>query len=93
MEGPSPCVVLKILVILILYNFNLNDVFKFIKQLEYDMEELALKVSGIVLQPDKLGSSIQYRTVKYFGGGKTLANLANHNNSPTFFANFQLHMQ
>ena len=29
-----------------------------------------------------------YRTVKNFEGEKTLANLANHNNSPTFFANF-----
>ena len=29
-----------------------------------------------------------YRIVKNFGGEKTLANLANHNNSPTFFANF-----
>jgi len=29
-----------------------------------------------------------YRTVKNFGGEKSLANLANHNNLPTFFANF-----
>jgi len=29
-----------------------------------------------------------YCTVKNFGGEKTLANLVNHNNSPTFFANF-----
>jgi len=30
----------------------------------------------------------EYRTVKNFGGEKTLANLVNHNNSPTFFTNF-----
>jgi len=29
-----------------------------------------------------------YRIVKNFGGEKTLANLANHKNLPTFFANF-----
>jgi len=29
-----------------------------------------------------------YRTVKNFGGEKTLTNLANHNNSPTFFHQF-----
>ena len=33
---------------------------------------------------------IKYRTVKNFGGEKTLANLANHNNSPTFFCQFSL---
>jgi len=32
---------------------DLNDVFKRIKQLEYDVEELVPKASGIVLQPDK----------------------------------------
>jgi len=32
--------------------------------------------------------NLTYHTVKNFGGEKTLANLANHNNSPTFFANF-----
>jgi len=31
---------------------------------------------------------VWYRTVKNFGGEKTLANLANHNNSPTFFCQF-----
>jgi len=30
----------------------------------------------------------KYRTVKNFGGEKTLTNLANHNNSPTFFRQF-----
>jgi len=31
---------------------------------------------------------INYHTVKNFGGEKTLANLANHNNSPSFFRQF-----
>ena len=30
---------------------------------------------------------IKYRTVKNFGGERTLVNLANHHNSPSFFAN------
>ena len=32
---------------------DLNDVFKCVKQLEYDVEELVPKDSGNVLQPDK----------------------------------------
>ena len=31
-----------------------------------------------------------YRTVKNFGGENTVANLANHHNLPSFFANFYL---
>jgi len=32
--------------------------------------------------------SVNYSTVKNLGGEKTLANLVNHNNLPTFFCQF-----
>lgn len=62
-QGPSACVILqKIRISLksletLSYSFtkveDLNEIFKRVKQLEKDVEELVPKDSGIILRPDK----------------------------------------
>jgi len=51
------------------------------------MEKLFTNVDNLAMHISRLLEVI-YHTVKNFGGEKTLANLANHNNSPTFFRQF-----
>ena len=49
---------------------------------------LSIVLINVQLLPFYMHDSFMYRTVKNFGGEKTLANLVNRHNLPSFFCQF-----